>query len=298
MINSRVIALIRRDGLIINPLQCRGLKESTTIILSAIILSLSGCFSSTPKDMAAFLRPYETDTTAENYILQPPDFVKVICTKIPEINGQEQRIRPDGRISFESIGEVMAAGQTPGQLSSILREKVLELYKSQLVDGNSIDLRVTAFQSAKYYVLGQVYTPGPKFYTGRDSVLSAVAQAQPNQMAWIERIQVIRPSVNKELVPPWAHDGAWHWFWAMFLPKHYKGAETYVFEVNFDRMMAHGDITKNVLLQEGDIIYVPPTILGWAALRIEEVIRPIARAFSAVYIIQNEGAGASTYRGY
>jgi hypothetical protein len=51
-------------------------------------------------------------------------------------------------------------------------------------------------------------------------------------------------------------------------------------------MMAHGDTTKNVLLEEGDVIYVPPTVLGWMALKIEEFIRPIARAFSGVYTVR------------
>ena len=50
-----------------------------------------------------------------------------------------------------------------------------------------IDVRVSLFESAKYYVLGQVYLPGPKVYTGRDTVLHAIAEAQPNPMAWASR---------------------------------------------------------------------------------------------------------------
>lgn len=46
------------------------------------------------------------------------------------------------------------------------------------------------------------------------------------------------------------------------------------------------DTNKNVLLQEGDIIYVPPTILDWMALKVEEVIRPIARAFSGISTVR------------
>ena len=80
-------------------------------------------------------------------------------------------------------------------------------------------------------------------------------------MAWIERIQGIRPSAHKDTKPE-------------------------IFEINLDRMIAHGDTSKNVLLQEGDIIYVPPTVLGWMALKIEEFIRPIARAFSGAYIVR------------
>jgi hypothetical protein len=71
-------------------------------------------------------------------------------------------------------------------------------------------------------------------------------------------------------------------------------------------MIARGDTTKNVLLQEGDIIYIPPTILAAIAMKIEEAIRPLARAFSGAYMIQNPPLETRTgtggmyggYRGY
>jgi hypothetical protein len=62
-------------------------------------------------------------------------------------------------------------------------------------------------------------------------------------------------------------------------------------------MIAHGDTTKDVLLQDGDIIYVPPTVLAAVAMKIEEVIRPIARAFSGYYIMQPEYGGRGGYGG-
>jgi hypothetical protein len=80
-------------------------------------------------------------------------------------------------------------------------------------------------------------------------------------MAWEERVQVIRPSADEDVRPK-------------------------IFEVNFDRMITHGDTSKDVLLQEGDIIYVPPTVLAAMAMKIEEFIQPIARAFSGYYIMQ------------
>lgn len=238
-------------------------KSIKFITLMIIMLITSGCFSSNPEDIKAFLKPSEANVTSENYILQPPDEIQTLCTKVigtsvSGIHGQRQRIRPDGKISFEDLGEFEAAGKTPAQLAEILRLKLMEYY--DLTEDNPIDVQIVAYQSKVYYVLGQVNSPGPRTYTGRDTVLIAITAAQPNPMAWIDRIQVIRPSEDKDIDPK-------------------------IFEVNFDRMMAHGDTTKNVLLQEGDIIYVPPTILGWMALKIEEFITPIARAFSGYYIV-------------
>jgi polysaccharide export outer membrane protein len=238
------------------------------VILSLILVSLTGCFSSNPEDIRAFTKPYEADITADNYILEPPDEILILCAKSPEIHEQKQGIRPDGKISFEKIGEIEAAGKTPKQLAEDIRLKAVEYY--QITNEYPVDVRVTSFQSKVYYILGQVYSPGPRIYTGRDTVLTAIALAQPNPMAWIERIQVIRPSMDENEKPK-------------------------IFEINMDRLMAHGDRSKDVLLQEGDIIYVPPTILGWISLKIEEAIRPIARAFSGAYIIENGGQRSYGY---
>ncbi len=244
------------------------------VIASLITISLTGCFSSNPADIEAFLMPHKVDVTAENYVLQPPDQIVVHCSEVPEINGHVQLIRPDGKISFEDLGEIVAAGRTPEQLANILRGKVLELYK--LEGDKPIDIRIITYQSKKYYVLGQVARPGPQVYSGRDTVFSALALTQPTPLAWLGRIQVIRPSRDKNVKPK-------------------------IFEVNFDSMAAHGKMSKDVLLQEGDVIYVPPTILATVAMKIEEFIRPIGRALSGAYMAGAAGrggySGEGVYRG-
>lgn len=239
-------------------------RAIVVVVLLVITISLTGCFSSHPKDIEAFLKPYEVDVTAKSYALQPPDEIEIRCSKVPEIHLQRQRIRPDGKVSFEALGEIEAAGKTPEQLAEIIHEKVLLLYA--LTGEHPIDVRVVAYESKMYYVLGEVGRPGPQVYTGRDTVLRALATAGPTVLAWKERIQVIRPSGDKSIRPK-------------------------IFEVNFDRMIAHGDTSKDVLLQEGDIIYVPPTVLAAIAMKIEEFVRPIGRVFSTAYIVQQTETG-------
>ena len=247
-------------------------RAITLAILSLLTISMAGCFSSNPKDIEAFLMPANVSVTTRNYTLHPPDEIEIHCSKVPEIDMQRQQIRPDGKISFEAVGELDVAGKTPAQVATALRAKILELY--QIEGDNPIDVRVVAFRSKRYYVFGQVASPGAQAYSGRDTVIGAIALAgSPTVTAWVERIQVVRPSSNKDVKPK-------------------------IFEFNFDRAAAHGDATKDVLLQEGDIIYVPPTILAAAAMKIEEFITPIARAFSGYYIM---GGGttedAMRYRG-
>jgi polysaccharide export outer membrane protein len=228
-------------------------------MLLLVAIGLSGCFSSNPEDIKAFMTPQDVDVSTDTYILQPPDDIEVHCTNVPEINLQTQQIRPDGKVSFEAVGEIEAAGKTPAQVANILRTKVLELY--QIEGEHPIDVRVIGWRSKRYYVFGEVASPGAQAYSGRDTVMGALALAgSPTVMAWKQRIQVIRPS-HDENVP------------------------AKIFEVNFNRMAVHGEAHKDVLLQEGDVIYVPPTVMAWAGMKIEEFIRPIARAFSGYYLM-------------
>ena len=229
------------------------------VVLLTFLVGLAGCFSSHPRDIEAFIKPHEVEVTAERYVLQPPDEIEVHCSKVPEIHRQRQRIRPDGKVGFETLGEFEAAGKTPEELAKEVQQKVIELYR--LVGENPVDVRMVVYKSKMYYVLGQVYFRGPQESTGRDTVLTALAKARPTALAWKERIQVIRPSADKNVKPK-------------------------IFELNYDKMAAHGDTSKNILLQEGDIVYVPPTVLAGIGLKVEELVSPIGRAFSTVNIIQ------------
>jgi polysaccharide export outer membrane protein len=243
-------------------------KFTVATVLALMITGLTGCFSSNPKDIEAFSKPANVNVTADKYILQPPDEIQVFCKDIPEINEFRERIRPDGKVSFEKLGDVEAAGKTPGELAEAIVKKAAKFYT--LSEDYPVNIQVVVYQSDYYYVLGQVSLPGAKIYTGRDTFLTAVSQAAPTPLAWIHRIQVIRPSAGKNVAPK-------------------------IFEVDLDDMIVRGDTSKNVLLNEGDIIYVPPTVLAWVGLKVEEIIRPIARAFSGYYII---GTGGAVRYGY
>ncbi len=157
------------------------------------------------------------------------------------------------------MGEFEASGLTPAELCEAIKKKAISLYS--LPGEHPVDVRITVSRSRVYYVLGQVLFPGPKVATGHDTVLTALATAQPTVLAWADYIRVIRPSASKKIKPK-------------------------IFQLNYNHMIKYGDTSKNILLQEGDIVYVPPTVLASMAMVVEEAVRPIGRAFSTVNIIQ------------
>ena len=145
------------------------------LALSSLLIFGTGC-GPTANDIAAFVKPHEQAVTATEYILMPPDRIEVHSTNVPEIDAVFQQIRPDGKISFQTIGEVEAAGKTPAELTVLITEKVSTLYK--LPSGHPIDVRITAYHSKVYYMIGELLAPGPKEYTGRISSIKAIGLAR------------------------------------------------------------------------------------------------------------------------
>ena len=237
------------------------------VVLFATVASLTGCYSAKIEDLQAFVKPYDAHVTSDSYILQPPDEITVISSKVPELEGttttvgHTQVIRTDGKISFESVGEIFVAGKTPGEVAEIIGSKMAKLYN--LTGDYPVDVRVTN-RSKLYYVVGEVAIAGAHIYSGRETTLSAIARAIPTVQAWEEKIQVIRPALYADQRPK-------------------------VFEMNLKDMLERGDLSKNVLLEEGDIIYVPPTILASIGRTIEELVGPILGSAGATRAISPSG---------
>lgn len=239
------------------------MKTSYILTLSIVIILLSGCYNCDNKNVESFKKPHEANVTVEEYQLQPADEITISSTRVPELHLQTQVIRPDGKVSYEIVGDISVAGKTPDEVAKILADKISHIYKMR--DEHPIDVQVSGFASKLYYIIGQVRDPGAKIFTGRETTMSAIAKAIPTFSAWEERIRLVRPSTGKDV----------------------KGM---ICKVNFHKMIKYGDMTKNVLLEEGDVIYVPPTILAAIGLTVGELVTPILGGAGAVTAI-NDAAG-------
>lgn len=212
-------------------------------------IAFTGC-APRYENLKGFLQGDQRELAAGTYRLQPPDVVGISSPTAPELDGDVQPIRSDGKLTLRLIGEVQAAGLTPRELAARIEESLAHYYETP-----SVSVRVVSFESQKIYVFGMVTRTGALPFTGRDTVLDVLAQAQPNRAAWGAMVKVIRPSADPE------------------------GRKELVVDV--DRIMQTGDTRDNFLLQEGDIVYVPPTPLAWAGLALQEVLFPFSSAASA-----------------
>jgi polysaccharide export outer membrane protein len=104
-------------------------------------------------------------------------------------------VRPDGMISYDVIGNIEAAGLTIVQLSSAIREKLLE-------SGYYSDPKVTVQLKESHqgiYVIGDVVEPGSKKFTKPVNVIEALASASGyKESADLANSMIIR---KKEIIP-------------------------------------------------------------------------------------------------
>src|SRR5690606_24323074 len=129
--------------------------------------------------------------SAAEYRVAPPDTIMISCAQAPEIDGEVQRIRTDGKIGLRLLGEVKMAGLTTAEAADKLERMLSRYYTNP-----SVNVRVTDQRSKFFYVFGQVQAAGPQYYTGRDTLLHALAMAQPTFLGWMSQVKVVRPGVT------------------------------------------------------------------------------------------------------
>jgi len=203
-----------------------------------------GC-SENRADILHFLPEHEHEVSAIEYRVGIPDVIAISSPRILEIDGEDQPIRPDGKINLRLLGEVKVVGMTAKEIAAKLEVQLSRYY----VDPK-VNVRVVGYNSKKFYVYGQAGAVGPKAYTGRDTLVDAVVKAGTNYLSWTSRVKVIRP----------AHDD---------IP-----VRTVIVDV--EQMLKSGDWSRNVLLEPNDIVYVPPTPAAWLGQKVRGVLLPVA----------------------
>lgn len=122
------------------------------------------------------------------YVIGPQDVLQVNVWKEPEMSVNSVPVRPDGMISLPLISDVQAAGLTPIQLSTALTEKI-----KKFVQEPQVTVTVTAINSKRVFILGEVGHAGPMNMLPDMNVLQALASAGGlSQYANGKKIYVLR----------------------------------------------------------------------------------------------------------
>jgi polysaccharide biosynthesis/export protein len=247
-----------------------------------IVLS-TGCYD--PKSVDKFLQEPRRPVSVVEYRVYPPDTLLIDSENIEEFRQDDAGrrglvilVKPDGKINVPLMGEIFVAGKSLKEIEKDILRAASEYYSEA-----SVNVDVIGYNSQRYYIFGHVANPGPRPWTGHDSLLNALGSAQPTDSAWKERILVIRGDSPQE--GGRQRDSSWQYITAGYTPER-KGRPQKQLVVNLYAMMQYGDLSNNILLMPNDVIYVQPNPFARVGIAIQQVLFPFQQA----------AGGLTTYR--
>ncbi|MFM1919905.1 MAG: hypothetical protein RLZZ303_1539 [Candidatus Hydrogenedentota bacterium] len=218
--------------------------------LAALALT-AGCATYTPKASPDFPM-----AAAPELVLKAGDELQILYTYWPDLD-VEQVVRPDGKIALKMVGEVEAAGKTPGAL----REELHALYADKLKDPD-ISVVVAGLGSHRVYVGGEVLQPGMVPINGRLTLLEAIMQAGGplKASARIRDVILVREANGQR------------------------------YAKTFDLRKTFGDPTsESIELQPYDVIFIPRTAIDRIDQWVDQYVNQVVpRNFQATYVWSNE----------
>jgi polysaccharide biosynthesis/export protein len=106
-------------------------------------------------------------------------------------------VRPDGKISMPLLNDLPAAGLTPLQLKDSITEKL----KKYIADPR-VTVVVTAMNSRRVFVTGEVTHSGPIALLPHMTMLQALSQAGFTQFANLKGIYLLRTENGRQVKLP------------------------------------------------------------------------------------------------
>lgn len=177
---------------------------------------------------------------SQPYTVGPPDQLRISILPEPVIE-RDVVVRPDGMISVDLVGDIPAAGRTTEEIAADIERRIGRYKRDARV---TVALRQSL--STEITVLGEVGRPSTFPLDRETRLVEALGTVGgPRLFAAKSRIRVIR----------------------------FQDGQTQVYRVNLGDI-EQGDLSSNMLLRGGDVIYVPPTRLASVGYAVQAVLFP------------------------
>jgi len=200
--------------------------------------------------LAAVTALWNGTACAEEYYMRPGDELNIVVTQQQDLGNSSTNqspfvVRPDGNVSFPLVGEIHAEGMTVSQFTDVLQQGL-----SRYIVDPDVSVNISKLGRVRVYVFGEVRKPGAVELDKGHTVIDAIGAAQGfTRDTAKKKIFLIHQDQPKSLIP-----------------------------INLNNMLKTGDMSQNVTLREGDILYLTKNH------RID-FARDIAPILSSVYMI-------------
>lgn len=168
---------------------------------------------------------------AEEYIMTPGDQLQIYVLGHPDIsstranNDSAYTVRPDGKLNFPLVGEIDVNGLTVFEFTNLLTKEL-----SEYIINPKITVNVAKLGTTRVFVMGEVKKQGMHELTKSHRVMDALGAAE----GFTEK------SAKKNI----------------FLVRNRGTAEENVQKLNILNYMKKGDTSQNLVLQEGDCLFI------------------------------------------
>jgi len=202
------------------------------ILILIIFTLLGGCSTVGTTSKADEVSP-SSDEVKEvkitEFVLGPGDRVEIMVYRHDNLK-RTVLIDASGKINYPLVGDIQANGLSIFQLRDRIRDGLAEY----IVDPQ-VSVGVTAVQSQKVYVIGEVARPGVFSLDKPLSAIEAISSAGGFTLdANDESVMVIRGNRDKPQL----------------------------IKLDLESAFKKGNITQNIQLRSGDIVYVPSTFIA------------------------------------
>ena len=145
----------------------------------------------------------DTPMITRDYVIGANDSLQITVWKEQQLSGTFP-VRPDGMITLPLIGDTMAAGFTPMQLTADITTRL-----KQFLTDPVVNVAVMAVNSKVVFFVGQVGRVGPLTLTPGMTILQAIASAGGlNDYANKKKIYILRGEQGKQVKIPFDYNKA------------------------------------------------------------------------------------------
>ncbi|MCW5830604.1 MAG: polysaccharide biosynthesis/export family protein [Deltaproteobacteria bacterium] len=191
-----------------------------------IILALAMVFGSA----GLFADRAHAADAGESYRIGPQDRLQITVWREADLTG-EFEVSSQGVLQFPLLGQIKAAGRTTQSLDDEITRKLAESY---LVDP-IVTVSVASYRSQKVYVFGSVKRPGLFFLDEDPSILKVLLEAGGPEAGGTLTGDVVRLGDS---------------------PEREGGTPVEIRRVDLSALFTRGDLSQNLRLRSGDIVFV------------------------------------------
>jgi polysaccharide biosynthesis/export protein len=176
------------------------MKGMKLFVLFGIVLLAAGAWAQSDDDMPPAPKEDKTEKpmvmppadAPSDYMIGADDVLRITVWHEPDLT-ETLPVRPDGKISMPLLNDVQAAGLSPLQLKDSLTEKL-----KKYISDPRVTVVVTAMNSRRIFVSGEVVHSGPMLLLPHMTILQALSQAGFTQFANLKNIYLLRTEGSEQ----------------------------------------------------------------------------------------------------